>query len=346
MRNAVLVFLGVLLIAGTIVADRLPGNSLHAADSDVIFAHADHTDVDCTDCHADIESSERAEDFNFPTMDVCGDCHDVDDDEDCGICHRNADDPQTSPELKREIVFSHKSHIGRGTECGTCHGSVSESAQTLPEHMPGMKGCFSCHDNFKAKDSCELCHAGNITLLDIHPADWRHIHEDKTVRDRDECLQCHTRDLSCLECHRGDNLLGNIHDLNYLYIHGLDAKSKLIDCSSCHDNQTFCYDCHARENRIPLLHSSAAWILDHGRAARRDPENCASCHDSADPTCGRGGCHLDADGLRGTDNRFHSPSASMFSSKGAWHNDDGHYCYVCHTNTHSSGIGFCGYCHQ
>lgn len=344
-RIVALIFAGALVAAGTIVAGVLPGIPLHAPDSDIIFAHANHTDPECADCHTGIGDSDLAADVNFPEMDVCGDCHDVESDEDCGMCHRNADDPGTSPHPEREIVFSHNLHIARGAGCDDCHGGIAETAESVPENMPGMKDCFSCHDNFLADNSCGLCHS-EVTLTDIHPGDWRHIHEDQTVRDRDWCMQCHTRDLSCLECHRGDNLLGNIHDLNYQYTHGLDAKSRLIDCSSCHDNRTFCYDCHARENRIPLLHSSAGWMADHGFAARRDVENCASCHDSSDPTCARAGCHIDSDGMRGTDPRFHSPDASVFSSKGPWHDDDGYYCYVCHTNTRSPGLGFCGYCHN
>ncbi len=344
-RSIVTAILLVLLIAGTIVANRLPGNSLHSPESDIIFAHNNHTDIECAECHTSVESSELSTDVNFPAMDVCADCHDIDAEDECELCHRDSEDPQTSPHGERTILFSHKNHIERGVQCTGCHGQIAVSTNLTAEYMPDMRSCFACHDNKKAGDRCSVCHADNVTLLDIHPTNWRHEHEHQALQQKDWCMQCHQQDFSCLACHRGDNLLGKIHDLNYLYTHGLDAKSKLLDCSACHDNQSFCYACHERENRIPLLHSSAVWFTDHGRAARRDPENCASCHDSADPTCARSGCHRDADGIRGTDPRFHSAGTLRFRSKGPWHSDEGYFCFTCHTNTRQAPIGFCGYCH-
>jgi hypothetical protein len=345
MRAIPFIILIAILTYGTIIADQFPGVELHAPDSDIIFAHDNHTDMDCADCHDRIELSDLAGDRNLPTMDVCGECHDTEDTEECGICHRNADDPTSSMHPERTIVFGHKNHLSREVECSSCHGQIASSTKTSPEHMPSMSQCFSCHDGKQAGDQCELCHGDHLTLADIHPVDWRHQHGDKAVLDEKWCTQCHHHDDSCIECHRGDNLTGKIHDLNYIYTHGLDAKSKRLDCSRCHDNQSFCYACHERENRIPLLHSSIAWLSDHGRVARRDVESCASCHDSDDPTCGRSGCHRDDDGLRGTDPRYHSPDINLFSSKGPWHNDDGYYCYHCHSNTNRSETGFCGYCH-
>ncbi len=95
---------------------------------------------------------------------------------------------------------------------------------------------------------------------------------------------------------------------------------------------------------MPLNHSSASWLIDHGGAARSNIEDCASCHDNSDPTCARGGCHSDADGIKGTDARLHIIGGPV-ASHGPWHSDEGFYCYQCHVNTHQAGQGFCGYCH-
>jgi hypothetical protein len=262
------------------------------------------------------------------------------------MCHKNPEEPQAPPHPERKILFSHKNHLGRGAECAACHGDVAASTEPRPEYMPSMSACFACHDGEKASNACAVCHGDRLTLTDIHPGDWRHQHDSQAALERDWCMQCHKQDMSCLECHRGDNLLGNIHDLNYRYTHGLDAKSKRFDCTSCHDTGSFCNACHERENRIPLLHSTVEWLTDHGRAARRDVEACQSCHESSDPTCARSGCHEDADGVRGTNPRFHAPHMSMFNEHGPWHTDDGYYCFQCHTSTHTPGQGFCGYCHQ
>ena len=346
MHRLVIISAMALLIAGTILASRFPGTELFVAERDVIFSHALHTDLECTDCHTDIDKSTLAEDRNLPTMDVCGDCHDIESEEECRQCHRNPDEPEASPHPDRSILFSHQNHLGRRPDCAVCHGSIATSPSPQPEHMPDMARCLSCHEGVKAGNACGLCHSDHISLADIHPAEWRHQHGDQAPFKTDWCLQCHQGASSCIDCHRGDNLTGSIHDLNYRFTHGLDAKNKRTDCSRCHDGQTFCNDCHERENLFPLLHSTIAWLTDHGRAARRDVENCASCHDTDDPTCARGGCHQDADGIRGTDPRFHAANNTLFSHKGPWHSDDGYYCYQCHTNPHQSGQGFCGYCHH
>lgn len=342
MRTAGFICSMILLVAGIALGVRA---GLHASRSDIIFSHDNHSDLDCGDCHAEIEQSTSAQDRNLPSMDVCADCHDVDDDSGCGTCHLNADDPQPSPHPLREVVFGHAAHVARGTDCAVCHGAIATSTAASPEHMPTMRQCFTCHADAKVGDECALCHAERLTLADIHPLNWRHQHGAKAALDRSWCTQCHREESYCLDCHRGDNLTGDIHDLNYLYTHGLDAKIKRFDCAHCHDNQTFCNTCHERENRIPQLHSSISWLTNHGMAARRDPENCAACHDSADPTCARGGCHNDFDGVRGTNPRFHAASMPLFRTTGPWHRDDGHYCFTCHANTHQAGLGFCGYCH-
>jgi len=335
-----------LLVGGTLLASRFPQAEFTMPPSDIIFAHANHVDLECIDCHADISQSDNAGDRNFPTMDLCADCHDIESDDNCGLCHRNPEEPGATPHPDRPIAFDHKRHLGQDIECAECHGDIAASTESSLAFMPQMQTCFVCHDGTKADDNCATCHQARLALADIHPTDWRHRHGDEATLNRDWCRQCHERKNTCLDCHRGDNLTGGIHDLNYMYTHGLDAQSKRLDCARCHDQRTFCNDCHERENLLPLLHSSVSWLTDHGRAARRDVENCASCHDTADPTCARAGCHLDADGIRGTDPRFHASSTTMFDSHGPFHNDDGYVCYQCHTNTRTPGQGFCGYCHR
>ncbi|MFH1145087.1 MAG: hypothetical protein V1774_11135, partial [Candidatus Eisenbacteria bacterium] len=208
-----------------------------------------------------------------------------------------------------------------------------------------MRQCFTCHDGVKHDDACALCHAGHPGLADIHPAEWRHQHGSRAAQDRDWCTQCHREENDCLDCHRGDDLEGRTHDLNYLYTHGIDAKSKRSDCSACHDIRSFCDACHESENRMPLMHSSVAWLANHGTAARRDAEDCAACHDSADPTCGRGGCHNDVDGVRGTNPPLHAAGLARFDTYGPWHGDDDYFCFQCHVNSRGTGGGFCNYCH-
>lgn len=346
MRPAVIIWTSIVLIVGTIVGAQLSEVGLHPPESDIIFSHENHTDLECADCHTNIASSNSALDRNLPEMDACGDCHDIDTDENCGMCHRNPDDPQESPHPKRTIVFNHQAHIARGTACAVCHDDVATSTMLTAEHMPSMNVCLDCHDGVEVDDDCATCHADHIALLDIHPVGWVNQHGQKAALDRSWCTQCHREENECVDCHRGDNLQGQIHELNYMYTHGLDAKSNRIECIQCHDTRGFCNECHDSANRIPLMHSTMSWRMNHGEAARRDVENCAACHDTADPTCARAGCHNDFDGVRGTDVRYHASNLSLFDSHGPWHNDNGYFCFSCHRDTRSPGNGFCGYCHR
>lgn len=325
-----------------------PPARLSVPPSDIIFSHPLHADVECVVCHTGIETSTFAQDKNLPTMESCSQCHDVEDIDECRACHRNTEELKALPNPDRPILFTHKTHIAQGTACILCHRDINKSeepSETLML-MPKMALCMDCHDGTKVDNQCALCHEQRITLIDIHPSGWLHLHADQSSIDHEWCIGCHKQEISCINCHRGYNLSGNIHNLNYIYTHGLDAKSKDKDCTRCHDNRLFCNKCHEQENRIPLLHSSLKWLSDHGRAARKDIENCASCHDSSDPTCSRSGCHSDFDGVRGTDSRIHSGRLNQFDDKGPWHSDDHYYCFKCHINTHIAGTGFCGYCHR
>jgi hypothetical protein len=293
-----------------------------------------------------VQTSKLADDKNLPSMDVCAQCHEqVSQDTGCGMCHRNATEPTGIEMPKRGITFNHQAHLGRTTDCLTCHTGMTKSVTSNPFVVPSMGACMNCHDGLKAPDKCELCHQGKVTLADIHPANWRFQHGDKAANKPEWCQTCHQGQNACLDCHRGDNLTGKVHDLNYQFTHGLDAKSKRSNCQACHDTRSFCDDCHRSELRMPLEHSTAGWPITHGDAARRDIENCASCHDLPDPTCARAGCHRDFDGLRGTNPNLHGSRASELRSHGLWHSDEGYFCFQCHTNTRRAGQGFCGYCH-
>jgi hypothetical protein len=133
---------------------------------------------------------------------------------------------------------------------------------------------------------------------------------------------------------------------------------------SCHSEQTFCSQCHEAGSGVagmfkPTWHSTAGFTTAgvgsggglHADMARRDIESCVSCHDvqGADPVCIT--CHVDPDGIRGTDPKTHEPGYMKSSEDGSWHTNAGAVCYNCHTdlNAHPNGVkgkGFCGYCHN
>lgn len=320
---------------------------INLSESDIIFSHQFHAvdqEFECATCHIDIESSTKAGDDNLPTMDECGACHDVEDDETCGMCHKNSEEPGAAVHVEHDFNFNHSKHLEQGIKCAHCHGTVIDSEQPVDDAFPCMAVCIDCHTQ-QASTDCYVCHDNKITLESIHPADWRHKHGQQAKNDELFCQSCHQTPEFCIQCHMGDNLLGNIHDLNFQFTHGLEAQSKKADCTVCHSQQAFCTTCHESGNRMPLAHSTSSWIARHGKAAQNDPENCAVCHDTADPTCASGGCHNDFDGVRGTNPKIHRDDAFIFDSHGDWHDNDNAFCYQCHTKSAGTGFGFCTYCH-
>lgn len=321
---------------------------LEVPPSDIIFSHGLHVAenaIECGVCHSRTATSVRADDKLLPEMDACGECHDIEDENSCKLCHRNADDPQAVPNPVREIKFDHSKHMSKVPSCLHCHAGADADTVLSTANMPKMRLCLECHDGARVDNSCKLCHGKNLALSDIHPADWRHQHGDRVSADPNWCTQCHRQEKFCLDCHRGDNLSGNIHDLNFRYSHGLAAISKQSDCRRCHEVSSFCDGCHRSEGRMPWRHSTLTWIAEHGEAARNDAENCASCHDTPSPTCARSACHEDRDGIRGTNPRIHASNSGQFENRGKWHDDSGDYCFDCHVSSSQAGVGFCGYCH-
>jgi len=335
-----------LLVGLTVAQTETP---VKKKPGDIIFSHFFHVqenEIDCETCHGDIATSTENVDRNLPDMEVCADCHDVEDEEGCVICHRSPDDPQPSVHVITGFAFNHQAHVERKVACATCHAEMTSDHPVVKTAISVKAQCMQCHNNVTAESRCAACHGDRYQLADIHPTAWRHGHGEEASAREAWCASCHHEQVDCQDCHQGDNLQGNIHELNYVFIHGLDAGSKNIDCTRCHNRREFCTDCHERNLRIPLAHSTAGWLSEHGRAARQDPENCASCHETDDPSCSRSGCHADLDGIRGTDPRFHAAAMSRFDGHGAWHGDNGYVCYQCHVNTNAEGIGFCGYCHR
>lgn len=292
----------------------------------IVFSHAQHVemkDVQCATCHGGLEKVEYAGPANMPDMATCNTCH---------------------------------NNVKAANMCESCHVSM---ANLLPENHRQA--------NFK-RDHRQLARVGSMDV---------------------SCASCHSQSF-CADCHSPASLLeiGSrdlmadpmprgvptdspnklqlqvAHSMNYRFTHGIDAKAKSSECYSCHSAQEFCAQCHAAGGNLAQGSFKPSWHLGpdftrigvgsgggrHAEVARRDIENCMTCHDvqGGDPTCMQ--CHTDADGIRGTDPKTH-PGGFRSGDEGSWHTDAGATCYSCHTdmNAHpggKKGLGFCGYCHH
>ena len=332
-------------------------DNLHPTHDNCSPCHSDQVSNTCGYCHLNPDSIEpappRIREINFSHAK-----HVAMDSVQCVTCHQNIDEVTTAGPHNMPTM---------GT-CTTCHNDRSAVA-----------ACEACHTNF-----------ATLIPQDHLAGNFRQDHRKLTRLGALDvsCATCHTQNF-CADCHGAAALLQigkgglmaepsprillkdspktttlqAVHPIDYKFTHGIDAKAKSSDCYSCHSEQTFCSPCHATGNSIdgsfkPSWHNAPGFTTIgvgsggglHAQMAKRDIESCASCHDAqgADPVCLT--CHMDPDGIRGTDPKTH-PAGFMKNEEGPWHTNAGAVCYTCHTdfNAHPGGTrgrGFCGYCHN
>ena len=293
----------------------------------VFFNHKFHIEKEnagCADCHKGIEKVDYAfESKNYlPPMSKCNNCH------------------------NNESVATNA--------CESCHLST---ANLLPETHKTADFVVTHKFDAEAPDAnCSMCHTDN-SCEDCHVATSK-ITEDNSRTNFYAPYSPHnfTDGLKQQKIER-------VHGLNYIFTHGIDAQSGATECRTCHNTQTFCVACHNSEEGdfsaggiAPASHRQPNFTTigvgtgggAHAVLARRDIESCVACHDveGGDPVCIM--CHIDNDGIKGTNPKTHA-AGFMHDVYGDWHESDGSVCYTCHTTASAStgvaGVGFCGYCH-
>jgi len=284
-------FTALLLVLG-IAAANANDYSKSGIEFDHVL-HAEDAGMDCESCHEAAWTSSAGTDLLLPEKDTCADCHDVDDDENCGLCHIDVDDPWGYAEVEPKVdLFSHVAHVEAGQECSACHGEVDALVAA-----PAKSECRSCHVTAADYQDCSVCHSEGAEFVpSSHGAGWHLWHGVEAGHDQQDCSNCHAQ-VDCQDCHAGDNVAPRTHELNYAFEHSLDARASSIECSTCHMDAGFCADCHRVNNVLPRNHSRGDWLLPggnggaHGTEALLEIEGCISCHDqgSSDPLCAE--CH-------------------------------------------------------
>ena len=333
----------------------LPEKSVCATCHDV------NDEKNCKQCHYDNVYEPLIQ--KKPVMIFDHKFHLTDQKLECVTCHKGLDNVAysfESPNVIPAMSTCMTCHNGKSVASNVCESCHVSTANLLPDdhkEVGFMKShkfhatsensnCQMCHDN----SFCESCHASTTAIT-----------EKNTARDFYTPYSPHK-----FIDNTKQQQITRVHDLNYQYTHGLDAKGKTSECQTCHQTETFCAQCHqsnggdfALEGNTPSSHKQPNFVTigvgtgggEHAILARRDIESCASCHDvqGADPTCVL--CHVDNDGIKGTNPKTHTAGYMNNKSGGDWHTDSGSVCYVCHTDANAhpggvKGIGFCGYCHH
>ncbi len=215
-------------------------------------------------CHEGVADSRSAADTFRPDMDVCANCHDVEDDGTCNMCHTNVDEAGDYPvRAFGAAKFAHAPHVAAGLACGTCHGDPEGAARPIP----GKPECRVCHATAADYADCRLCHADDNDLRPAtHVTGWDVRHGADARLDQAACALCHTQS-TCQECHAGDNVRPRTHPLNFAFDHAARARGNELECAVCHTEPEFCTACHAANRVLPASHSQVGWV----RALRRRP---------------------------------------------------------------------------
>jgi hypothetical protein len=296
--------------------------------SDLLFNHKFHLDdqkLKCEDCHKNFGGIDYGAELTSPDPLM----------KDCYSCHNGQTVASNACESCHISTADLKPQSHRNTSFITSHKFASREFDA---------DCIMCHNN--STNSCQECHDATTAITEENTADNFYAPYAPSPSIDGPKQQRITR----------------VHELNYRFIHGIDAKGKTVECQSCHQLETFCANCHQSEGGDfalsgiePVSHFKPNFTTfgvgsgggEHAVLARRDIESCISCHDAqgADPACMN--CHLDNDGIKGTNPRTH-PANFMRDEHGDWHDNQGSICFNCHTvnlATAQAGIGFCGYCH-
>lgn len=295
--------------------------------SQLIFNHKNHVGLkaECIDCHKGLDKVDYGFESadTYPSMQTCYTCHNETKTASnaCESCHTTNFNLLPQSHSSNNFLESHK-FMARDRNAD----------------------CMMCHNN----NSCQECHSATTGISEGNTAyDFYTPYMPSDLTDKA----------------KGQTILKVHGDFNYRFSHGIDAAGKTIECQSCHQVETFCASCHNSQNNdfalsgiLPASHllpdfktiGAGSGGGEHAVLARRNIEQCISCHDvqGADPTCIF--CHLDSDGIKGTNPKTHTVNF-MRNEYGDWHEDANSVCYNCHTSqspSTPSGMGFCGYCHN
>jgi hypothetical protein len=129
----------------------------------------------------------------------------------------------------------------------------------------------------------------NPRTVRVHPPDFVRTHGPVAASGRLDCAGCHERRL-CTSCHQGSGER-RYHPFNFVARHPSEAYAREARCASCHNTEVFCRSCHrdvagigaGSKRRSGAAHAGQPlWLLQHGDAARRGMQGCASCHQQTD----------------------------------------------------------------
>jgi len=162
-NSTLIIFLALfILLLGIVLAAALNGKQPIQYNHE---KHIQEAELECLDCHRNVETGARA---LIPNIETCSECHDDPEDENEEIRKvvSYVSEGKNIPWKQINVVpdyafFSHRRHVLLGEiTCETCHGNVASMATPFSEPYQeiSMDWCMDCHQGRQVSSDCYACH--------------------------------------------------------------------------------------------------------------------------------------------------------------------------------------------
>lgn len=266
--------------------------------SNMVFNHQKHLsrNINCQQCHGDVQELELATRDQMPRMRGCFGCHQRPDSaargdarSACDTCHVKGGSAEGN---RIKTTFA----------TGTMQPPRwMHNAQHSPDFIQRHKYvaandsqfCANCHK----EDFCVGCHDGRVRPRSIHPSDYLNMHATEARLATQKCTSCHREQSFCLSCHQrlgvsmsgppGVREAGRFHPPKTEWSdaprraghHAFEAMRNLNACVSCHIERD-CVVCHGGQGIGGGFNPhNAGFSNSCASQFGRNPRPCFVCHE-------------------------------------------------------------------
>jgi len=272
----------------------------------MLFNHKKHLarNINCQQCHGDVQELELATRDQLPRM------------RGCFGCHVNTD-AAARGDAKSVCDTCHIK--GGATEGGRLKTAFASGTLEVPRwlhnaaHTPDFiqrhkmvaandsQFCANCHK----EDFCAACHDGRVRPRSIHPNDYLSMHATEARLAMQKCTSCHREQSFCLQCHQrvgvsmsgppGVREAGRFHPPKSEWSdaprrpghHATEAMRNLNACVSCHIERD-CVVCHGGQGIGGGFNPHiGSFISNCNSQFKRNPRPCFVCHEPGSAALGK-----------------------------------------------------------
>jgi hypothetical protein len=269
--------------------------------ANMIFNHKKHADknINCRQCHGEVQELELATRDQLPRMRGCFGCHQYPDAAaqgnakgNCETCHL-AGNGQIGGKMK--IAFPSGTLLPPRWMHNAAHGPDFIQRHKMVA-ANDSQFCANCHK----EDFCTSCHDGRVRPRNIHPNDYISMHPVEARLAMQKCQSCHREQSFCLQCHQRLGITmsgpsdarnaGRFHPPKSIWSdpprnpghHAQEAKRNLNACVSCHVERD-CVACHGGQGIGGGFNPhQGGFVAGCQTQFSRNPRPCFVCHDPQD----------------------------------------------------------------